>query len=306
MKKHLALKIIVALLPAALFTQNWAWMTGNKIIGIAFLILWASMVWYVIDLEDKNRILEKLIRALEIGFFLLPISALILTFIVGSQVADLTDNEFAQAGAAVGTAIGGIFAVGASFVIGFFGGIISHLIANKYEKKAGHQSHKELEGANFFQKHKALTIVMLMITLVIIASVVSVNKEVQKNSIATDNKVKQETKEPEKPKEPSPVEIIKATVTKNTINTPVANISVKNIADKDIDAIKVRISTFNNFDEPVNGFLSDNTFEGISQEEILAGANQEFSWALYDFDGTTKIKPTVYSVHFKDGSSWSE
>ncbi|MFA6466759.1 MAG: hypothetical protein WCV71_02800 [Patescibacteria group bacterium] len=140
MKKYRALKILLTLLPALVFTQNWAWMSANKILGIAFIVIWALMIWSVWKIDNKYKILQKIFRATEIGFFLLPISAIILTFVIGAQAVNSTNDEFAQAGAAIGTAIGGTFIVVLAFIFGLSGGIILHLIANKYEKKAEQNS----------------------------------------------------------------------------------------------------------------------------------------------------------------------
>ncbi len=166
MKHYLALKVLASLLPVLIFTQNWGWMTGNKMLGTAFLLLWISMVWFLLHAEDKHEVLHKVFRASEIGCFLLPISALILTFVVGSMAINSTDSGAAQAGAAIGTAIGGMFAVGIGFVFGLFGGIIFHLIANRFGKKM--RETEISEHANFFVKHKAFTIILAMAVLLII------------------------------------------------------------------------------------------------------------------------------------------
>lgn len=134
---HVALKVLLALLPALVFTQNYAWMTGNTYVGSAFIVIWALMAWSVWQLTEKNHILERLFRMTEISFFLLPVSALILTIVLGSQ----SDS----AGAAVGIAIGGAFAVVLAFVVGLPGGIIMHIVSGKYDKKAESSGEKQRE-----------------------------------------------------------------------------------------------------------------------------------------------------------------
>lgn len=312
MKKHLATKILVALIPAALFTQNWAWMSGNKIIGIAFLVLWALLIWNVWKINNKYKILQNLLRISEIGFFLLPISALVLTFVIGSQAVNSTTGA-EQAGAAIGTAIGGTIAVGAGFIVGLFGGIIMHLLANRYTKKIKESTepieHNENAESNFFEKHKGLTSVAIIIILIIIAAA-SNNSKADTKNIGGDTATTQQTTTADataKPQEPPALEVVKTSVTSDAIGTPVANVTVKNTSQKTVDAFKITIKTFNNFGEPANGFLTDNTYDGISQDgRIAPGASYEASWTLYNYDTTTKIEATPYQVHFTDGSTWEQ
>lgn len=304
MKKHLALKIVLALLPALILTQNWAWMSANKILGIAFLVLWALCIWLVLRIEDKAKIISQLLRTAEIGLFLLPISALILTFVMGSQVVNSTEGA-AQAGAAIGVGIAGMMAVILGFIIGVAGGVIMHVLAKRFEKKITDKT--ETKATNFFEKHKAVTVILTVLLLIIIASVKSTDqKAVETNTPAPEKAVATEQAKPEQPKEPMPVEVVKSSVTRDSIGTPEANVTFKNISKKEIDGIKARIKTFNNFDEPVNGFLSDNTFDGISQDKIGAGKPNDVTWTLYNFDGASKIKVEVYHVHFSDGTAWEE
>lgn len=315
MQQQVPLKVVVALLPAAVLTQNWGWMTGNKLLGAAFLVLWAAMVWYVWDLQDKNAVLYKLLRATEIGFFLLPISAIVLTFIIGSTAINSSQNEFEQAGAAIGTAIGGAFAVGLGFVIGLSGGVIMHLISSRYEKKADKSALKETKG-NFFSAHKAVTIILAMVVLAVVAaaagSATPVVKTTEINtSVNTNTNVNAATPTPSATpavaREPSPVEVVKSSVTKNIINQPEANVTFKNISDKTVDGLKVKILSFNNFGEPVKNTLSsDLEFNGISQETIEPGGSKEVTWDLTWFDSATKITAEPYQVHFTDGSVWGE
>jgi hypothetical protein len=310
MKKHLLLKIFLSLIPALVFTQNWAWMTGNKIVGIAFLVFWVLFIWFVSKVSNKNKIIHDSLRISEIGFFLLPISALALTFILGSNAINTSTSGAEQAGAAIGTAIGGTFVVGIAFVIGLFGGIILHLISGRYGKKA-EAVIEEVQPVkqNWFDKHRILTSILIVILLGIVAGATSAkgdkpvknNSDQQSQSNADSNN---QTPETAKPQEPAPVEIVKSSVSQDVIGTPQANLTVKNNSTKEVDGIKVTIKTFNNFGEPANGFLTDNTYSGISQEHIAAGKTAELSWTMYNYDTTSKIEPTITSIHFTDGTSW--
>lgn len=138
-------KIFLALLPAAVFTQNYAWMTANTYVGIAFLFIWLLMIWSAWQLTEKNHVTERLLRLTEIAFFLLPVSSIVFMFVMGARAVGGAGNDMEQAGAAIGTAIGGAFIVGLAFVIGVIGGIIIHLITGNYDKKAEKSGVKQPE-----------------------------------------------------------------------------------------------------------------------------------------------------------------
>ncbi|MCX6782036.1 MAG: hypothetical protein NTW66_02890 [Candidatus Magasanikbacteria bacterium] len=172
MNKLSALKIILALLPALIFTQSWAWVTGKHYTLFALLVLWAAMVWFVLDYADKNKIIFKLLRALEIAFFLLPISAYAAVSILSSLMMRASSSEFERTGAAIGSAIGGTIVVVIALVIGLILGLITHIIAGSFQKKVD-KNIKEEPGKNFFTQNKALTIFIGMIILVIIVDLTS-------------------------------------------------------------------------------------------------------------------------------------
>lgn len=171
-KKHTALKILLALLPALIFTQNYAWMTANSYLGIGFLIIWVLMILSAWQLTEKNHIMERLYRLTEIAFFLLPISAIILSFVIGSKAVETATSEATQAGAAIGTAIGGTFVVILAFIIGVIGGIIMHLITSKYEKKAETSGIKQPE--TLLTKHGIiLSLAGIILLAIILGSIAS-------------------------------------------------------------------------------------------------------------------------------------
>jgi len=170
-KKHIVLKILLALLPALIFWQNYAWMTLNYYLGIAFLIIWALMIWSAYQFTEKNHIIERFFRLTEISFFLLPLSAIVFSFVLGSKAVSFTTNGFEQAGAALGTAIGGTFVVVLSFIIGLAGGVIMHLVTNKYEKKAEASGIKQAETLS--NKHGIILSLVAVIVLAIIMGSIS-------------------------------------------------------------------------------------------------------------------------------------
>ncbi len=143
--KHLPLKIALALLPAIILSISYGLMAPAGKAGWAFVALWAVTTWSVWQFTEKNHIIERHFRLTEIAFFLLPISAIIASLELGSKAIRSTTNQFEQAGAAIGTAIGGAFITGLFFVIGIVGGIIMHLITTKYDKKAEASGSKQLE-----------------------------------------------------------------------------------------------------------------------------------------------------------------
>lgn len=325
MNKHMATKILVAILPALVFLQDWAWMSGNKVLGIAFLLFWILLVFNTWHLSNKHKVIATYFKATEIACFLLPIAALVLTFIVGAQAVSSTTNGAEQAGAAIGTAIGGVFVVGIGFVVGLFGGIIMHLLAKKFNKKAAEHTTTEPHStdtakASWITTHKTLVTVGALIVLVIIAASSGGEKTADTNqkqatatpttSTASNSSGQAQATPPTdtqtKVSEPSPLEVTKTSVTEDTIGTPIANVTVKNTSQKTVDAFKVTIKTFNNFGEPVKGFLTDNSYDGISQDEkVLPNTTSDASWTLYNYDTTKKIEAEVYQVHFTDGSTWS-
>lgn len=319
----MATKILVAVLPALVFLQDWAWMSGNKVLGIAFLVFWILLVFNTWQLTNKYKVIATYFKATEIACFLLPIAALVLTFIVGAQAVSNTTNGAEQAGAAIGTAIGGVFVVGIGFVVGLFGGIIMHLLAKRFNKKAAKHDAAESQSTDatktsWISTHKTLVTVGSLIVLVIIAAssggdkTASTDQKQTSTTPATTDSSGQTQATPAidtqiKTTEPSPLEVIKTSVSEDTIGTPIANVTVKNTSQKTIDAFKVTIKTFNNFGEPVKGFLTDNSYDGISQDEkVLPNATSDASWTLYNYDTTKKIEAEVYQVHFTDGSTWSK
>lgn len=169
--QHVALKVLVALLPTLIFVQDYAWMTANSMIGIAFVVLLLVVIWAAWSFKDKNAILERYFRLTEVGFFLMPISALILTFALGSQVIGSSADGAAQAGAAIGTAIGGMFVIVLSFVIGIPAGIIMHLVAGNYAKKVGADHAKQPE--TLAAKHGVILSIAALIALAIVLGSVS-------------------------------------------------------------------------------------------------------------------------------------
>jgi uncharacterized membrane-anchored protein YhcB (DUF1043 family) len=310
MKKHLAIKILLALLPAIVFMQNWAWMSSNKIIGVAFIFFWILMIWQVISSEDKNFVMHRLLWLSEIAFFLLPVSAIVLTFSFGSQAISETEG-IAQAGAAIGTAIGGVFAVIIGLVVGIIGGVICRSFSKKYAKKIINKENNK----DFFTKTRAWSFWVGIFILILIATTISGNKEVNNDLNLSDNldnnnqieEVVDNEKEEIKKRIEENIEVLSTKIEEDIMGTPNLVVSLRNNTDKTIDGINIESRFSNNFNEPVKGLeFDDEPFGGTSQQIIEAGETFEFQWMLVFYDGATKVDNfKITRVHFDDGEDWN-
>lgn len=149
----------------------------------------------------------------------------------------------------------------------------------------------------WFADHKILTIILALLLLSFTAAIFSSDKPDDANK-NTANTTATEVQEP------SPLEVTKTSVTEDSIGTPVANVTVKNVSKKTIDAYEVVIKTFNSFGEPSNGSLRDNAFVGTSDEHLATGIITTNSWKLYSYQTATKIEASIHRVHFTDGTIW--
>lgn len=264
-KKYTVVKILLALLPALVFTQNYAWMTLNSKIGWAFLIIWGLMIWSVWQLTEKNYILERFFRLTEIAFFLLPISAIVFSFVLGSKVISSTTNEVAQAGAGIGMAIGGTFIVILSFIIGIIGGIIMHLVAGKYDRKAESSEIKQAE--TMANKHGIILSLVGVIVLVIAFGT---------SSLGAKNETKQDTANIK-----SGDTTVTETTSNNTASTDTATKQPEQVVKVDLeitkkgffngdfqDQIQMDLKFTNKTDKNIKGVQGTITFYDIFDKEI--------------------------------------
>lgn len=81
----------------------------------------------------------------------MPISTIVLTFGLGSSAINSSSGAAEQAGAAIGTAIGGTLITVMAFIFGITGGIIFHIIANNYSRKLSSSGVEKPK--DFFGKH---------------------------------------------------------------------------------------------------------------------------------------------------------
>ncbi len=104
-----------------------------------------------------------------------------------------------------------------------------------------------------------------------------------------------------------PLLIIESSVTFNSINTPIAQITFYNNSNKSVDAFEVDFDCFNAWDEPVNYYrYGKNAFRGFSQNiQIDEKDTKNLEWNLTGFNQTAKVKNVrIYRLHFTDGSIW--
>jgi len=246
-QKHLVLKILLALFPAIVLLQNYSWMTANNKIGISFLLIWGLLLWSVWSFEDKDSIFERYFRLSEIAFFLLPVSAIILTFVLGSQVINSTTNDFEQAGMAIGTAIGGTFIVIISFIIGIIGGIVMHLITKKYDKKV--ENHND----DFASKHGVVMVIIGLFLLAMILGNIKDNKIINESDKAINVNQNNSANNKETPKENEiEIKILEKDFYKGDFSDQITmNLEFTNKTDRDVKGVEGVLSFYDIFDKKI-------------------------------------------------------
>lgn len=124
------------------------------------------------------------------------------------------------------------------------------------------------------------------------------SKDILKNQLSNELKANQNI----------PLKIIDKNISYNSIGTPEANITFKNLSNKTVDAFEVTIKCYDTYDRLVKESISnESAFYGISQNENMKiGETVCDTWTLYLFDNTTKINVYVTSVHFTDGTVWKK
>lgn len=198
---------------------------------------------------------------MEIAFFLLPVSSIIFAFVIGIQAIGTADSGAEQAGAAIGTAIGGVFIVGLMLVIGLVGGIILHLIAGTYDKKATASGIKQME--TFSNKNGvALAVVSVFGIAIIFGAVSSTDKTGSAN-----------------PTSASPTPIITTGTTGNTQaivqNAVSLRLAKKGMTKADImtrtytDSIDFTLELTNNLPKDIRAFTGKVTFSDLFDRKII-------------------------------------
>lgn len=240
-KKHLILKIFLSLLPALIFAYIYSLMTLENKAGLVFWLIWILMIWNVWQFTEKSYIQERLIRLTEISFFLLPVSAIIFSFVFGS--------ESEGAAEAIGSAIGGMIVTVILFIVGLSGGVITHLIAGKYEKKA--DKSKNIQVDTLSSKHGIILSVAGIFLLALVFGVGNQNpvdntKEEDSSiqeSISENREIKNENIASEKGIAPT-INILSSDATQGANKEYLLEFEIKN-AEK----IKVFLNNYKKFEE---------------------------------------------------------
>lgn len=91
----------------------------------------ALVIYYSNKKSIKEEVVHLQYKTLSILSFLLPISAIIYTFVFTGSVVSQQTTEASKAGAAIGGAIGGGIIIFLTFIAGLVLGIVFHLMAKK-------------------------------------------------------------------------------------------------------------------------------------------------------------------------------
>jgi len=82
-------------------------------------------------------------------------------------------------------------------------------------------------------------------------------------------------------------------------------ITVQNNGSKTINAFRVYIVMWNNFNERVD-YLGEDIFSGIASDVYIQPGNSSVhTWSLYWATGVTKALPWVYQIAYTDGTTWN-
>lgn len=105
-----------------------------------------------------------------------------------------------------------------------------------------------------------------------------------------------------------PLEVSRQQIAYNSIGEALSSVTAKNNSNKTIDAFKIYIYCYDNFNKPVNHYAyNTNIFTGIKQDKIRPNESiscKDYDWTMHGFDNTTKIQAIVKEIHYTDNTSW--
>ncbi len=159
---------------------------------------------------------------------------------------------------------------------------------------------------NWFMKHKIITIFVIfpiVLTMFVSAFNDLDDAKNEDNNTGSNNTIQSEVKI--EPKTITEIEISSSKITKDSIGTPILNVSFLNKTDKTVDGVDIEAYFLNNFDEPVGqfGMKREEAFGGSIQEKINPKGTYTAQWNLAVYEQTTKIKSIkITRVHFTDGT----
>lgn len=115
----------------------------------------------------------------------------------------------------------------------------------------------------------------------------------------------QTEEKPVQKEEPCPVSLTRIFVRRNSINTPVAQVDVKNNSSKRIDAMRFWFYAKDGFGEIVT-YYGDPYRKEIAQNfSLVPGDTLHCEWTLHGLDKGVSFTARLISIHFVDGSVWN-
>lgn len=158
---------------------------------------------------------------------------------------------------------------------------------------------------SWIKRHPILTVLLVLFAIPFIGGMISAMSGDTKPSTSQPNQQAQQ--EPVKKEVIFPVEIVSSKITKDSIGTPILNLTIKNTSKKTIDALEIDANFFDNFNEPAGKFgVGDNSIIATSQEKIAPGETMTRSWNLAVYDSATKVDGVkIKRLHFTDGETIS-
>jgi hypothetical protein len=121
----LVLKVLAAILPALIFTQDLSWLTANATSLVLFWVFWVVIILAVAR-TGKYEGLSRVFRFAEVGSFFAPVAVIIMSLILSSR----------EGNSAVFMVMAGLMGTFITAIIALFFGFIFRSIANSFKKKA--------------------------------------------------------------------------------------------------------------------------------------------------------------------------
>lgn len=121
--------ILGSLLVTVLALFHFNLLLQGQYLGIGFIVLLAGSIYLSRRKTTKEELKHFQYKTASILSFLLPVSAMIYSFVFAGMAVQSETSEAAQAGAAIGSAIGGSIVIVLSFIIGLSLGIVFHLMS---------------------------------------------------------------------------------------------------------------------------------------------------------------------------------
>ncbi|ANY65107.1 hypothetical protein BBD42_00395 [Paenibacillus sp. BIHB 4019] len=122
-----------------------------------------------------------------------------------------------------------------------------------------------------------------------------------------EDEYKKKLKEELKKNNNVPFKVVDYSITYDSLGYPEANIRLWNLTTKKIVSFELSFSTYDAYGDPVKGgYPYSNRYYGkVVNSSIGSGENPVYTWDLYGYEDTTKLKNIqIDRVAFSDGSVW--